>query len=377
MVRVLLVDPSSRGGIASYTAMIAKALRTAGGDPSVLGSSALAPAADPAPVMRRLPAEDWGRPDGAGLGFYARRAEAWARSALIIAATVARRRPDVVHFQAPINRRFDARLLRLLARRRPVIWTAHDVLPFESTDADRDRFAAIYRAVDRVIVHTEPAAEQVRTVAGVEPVVIEHPVPEGVERMSSAEARKRLGLAADGRLLCALGFIRAYKGYGLLADVWDRLGPEAPRLLVMGELLAEEERPVLERLARSSRVELRLGYAEERDLQLAACAADALLLPYTTASDSGLVHLARAAGVPVIASDAPQLAASVSATHTGIVLPRDVELWASALTGELPAPPPMPPGLLDVGANHLAVYEQALAARLRGSRSAPRSASGD
>jgi glycosyltransferase involved in cell wall biosynthesis len=364
-VRVLIVDPSSRGGIPLYTALIAKALQRSGIEGVVLGSRGLEEVADGVPTLRRLPVEDWGKPAAAGPGFYARRALTWLRSAAIVLAAVRRVDPDVVHFQMPINRRFDVHLLRWLGRRRQVVWTAHNVLPFESTEADSRRFAAIYRAVDGVIVHTRPAAEQLQAIAGVKAVVIEHPVPEGIARVPAAEARGHLGLPATGRLLCALGFIRAYKGYELLADVWERLGRDAPKLLVMGELLAHDEQHVLDRLARCDQVELRLGYASERDLQLAACAADALLLPYTVASDSGLVHLARATGVPVIASDAPQLAASVSATRSGTVLPREVEAWASAVTGELPQPPAPPPPLEAVGAAHAEVYGQLGAARSR------------
>ena len=362
-IRILVVDPSSHGGIVAYTAMIANALKIAGGDPIVLGSTALEVSTRAVAVERRLPAQRWGRPADAGLGFYARRALAWARSAMIITRAVRRLNPDVVHFQAQINRRFDARLVRLIARRRPVVWTAHDVLPFERTDADRGRFAAIYRSADRVIVFTRPAAEQLLAIAGVHAAAIEHPVPGDIEPVPRPEARARLGLSVDGRLLCALGFIRSYKGYGLLADVWEALGSTAPRLLVMGELMAEEERPVLERLASSEQVELRLGYASDDDLMLALSAADALLLPYREASDSGFVHLARAFGVPVIASDVPQLAASVVASGAGVVLPREIGVWATAVTAALRPPPPAPPSTYKVGAKHLAVYRQALSAR--------------
>ncbi|MGZ4386527.1 MAG: glycosyltransferase, partial [Gaiellaceae bacterium] len=362
-MRVLLVDPSSRGGIAAYTMLVARALSLAGADVATLGSRELdSPSAD-LPLARRLPADRWGRPEHAGLGFYLRRAATWLRSALAVRSAVAREAPDVVHFQMPINRRLDAFLLRRLARRRALIWTAHDVLPFERSEGDRARFAAIYRAVDRVIVHTEPAAAELRELAGVDPVVIPHPVPP-VARTPREEARRRLGLAGEGRLLCALGFIRPYKGYGLLADVWERLGERAPRLLVMGELLDEEQRPVLERLGRHEQVELRLGYASDSDLQLAACAADALLLPYTSASDSGIVHLARATGVPVIVSDAPQLASSVRESGSGTTVTRDVQAWSEAVIGDLPEPPPPAPALEETGASHLVVYESALRARM-------------
>jgi hypothetical protein len=121
MVRVLLIDPSSRGGIAAYTALIAQAVQSAGGEPTVLGARALEAATDSVPRQRRLPDQTWGRPDAIGPGFYARRLQAWLRSALVVAATVRRGQPDVVHFQAALNRRFDAFLLRRLSPRRPVV----------------------------------------------------------------------------------------------------------------------------------------------------------------------------------------------------------------------------------------------------------------
>jgi glycosyltransferase involved in cell wall biosynthesis len=362
-MRVLVVDPSSRGGIPAYTMLLARSLSAAGADVAILGSRELEPTGGEVRLVRRLPADRWGRPRHAGPAFYLRRARTWIRSALVIRSEIARERPDVVHFQMPVNRRLDALLLRRLARREALVWTAHDVLPFERSERDRRRFGSIYRAVDRVIVHTPAAAGELRALAGVDPVVIEHPVPSPT-RTPRAEARRRLGLALEGRLLCALGFIRSYKGYGLLAEVWERLGERAPRLLVMGELFDERERPVLERLARHRQVEIRLGYAGDADLQLAACAADALLLPYASASDSGFVHLARALGVPVLASDAPQLASSVSATRAGAVIARDADSWARAVVAELPEPPPPPPPPEAVGASHLALYDDVLERRL-------------
>src|SRR6185437_8273589 len=62
---------------------------------------------------------------------------------------------------------------------------------------------------------------------------------------------------------------------------------------------------------------------------------------------------------------APELAASVRAAAAGAVVPRTVEDWCAAVTGELPPPPPAPPALTATGSRHLAVYREALAARTR------------
>jgi glycosyltransferase involved in cell wall biosynthesis len=99
-------------------------------------------------------------------------------------------------------------------------------------------------------------------------------------------------------------------------------------------------------------------------MQLAIAASDALLLPYEDASESGLLHLSRALGVPVIASDAPQLAAAVASSVTGVVVPRTVDAWSAAVTSELPSPPlPEPSNLESVGRAHLALYRELLAKR--------------
>ncbi|PWU18672.1 MAG: hypothetical protein C5B48_14510 [Candidatus Rokuibacteriota bacterium] len=223
-----------------------------------------------------------------------------------------------------------------------------------------------------MIVHTPPAAEEIEQVAGIEASVIPHPVPDDAIQLPRSEARRRLGLPSDRRVLAAVGFIRPYKGYGLLADVWDDLGESAPTLLVMGELLGSEEEPVLERLRRLVRADVREGYASHWEFSLAVAAADAILLPYAVASDSGILHLARAIGTPVIASDAPQLAAAVTSTGAGIVLPRSVAYWREAVTGALPPPPPPPPPLATVAEAHLALYDEVLSSR-RPTRRRPRS----
>jgi glycosyltransferase involved in cell wall biosynthesis len=363
-VKALLVDPSSHGGIAVYTGLIARALSAAGQDVTVLGSQALPEAEATYALKRWLPRFEWGRPADAGLGFYVRRALVWGVSAGTVETVALARHWDVVHFQAPLNRRLDEWLVRTVRKLAPVVWTAHDVLPFEREEADRERFAAIYRAADLVLVHSAAAASQVRELAGVEALVVDHVVAPPLVSSDAATARARLGLPREGRILAALGFIRAYKGYDLLADVWARLGGEAPFLLVMGQVVGgEDAAEPLERLERTGRAEIRLGYASDEDLQLAIAASDVVLLPYTAASESGLMHQARALGTPVIASDVPLLAEAVVTTSAGRVVPRDVAAWAAAVTGPLPEAPPAPPTSAATAAAHVEAYDEALRRR--------------
>jgi D-inositol-3-phosphate glycosyltransferase len=360
-VRPLLVDPSGRGGIVRYTERLAAALVLVGARPTVLMCRSVRGGRHDCPVRRWLPRQRWGRPRRriAWPAFYAGRASAWVSSAIAVEVATRRTHADVVHFQAPIHRRLDVGLVRHISRHLAVIWTAHDVLPHEPAVGDEAVFTSIYRAADLVIVHGQIAAQEVRRMAQVEPAVIAH-VPVGAPRVDAADARRRLGLPPDERILGALGFIRSYKGYDLLADVWERLGTSAPLLLVIGDVVDEPGRQALERLERCDRTIVWAGYASDADLHLAISAVDAVLLPYVDASDSGILHSGRAAGVPVLASDAPQLASLVRETNAGSVLPRRVAVWAEAVTGPLPNAPPEPPTSEAIGRAHLDAYEEAL-----------------
>ncbi|MFQ5426863.1 MAG: glycosyltransferase, partial [Gaiellales bacterium] len=203
------------------------------------------------------------------------------------------------------------------------------------------------------------------SLAGVRASVVAHPVPV-VTAVGRDAARRELGLPGDGVLLGALGFVRPYKGYDLLADVWERIGETGPSVLVMGEQLEPGQTDVLQRLGRAPRAIVRLGYVEHRELALAVEACDAVLLPYVGGSDSGILHLARSLRTPTIASDSPQLASSVLANRCGTVVPRDPEAWLAAVTGELPAAPAPAPAPSATGQAHLRVYATAL--RSRGGR---------
>ena len=118
--------------------------------------------------------------------------------------------------------------------------------------------------------------------------------------------------------------------------------------------------PILGRLEDSGRAVLRLGYASDEDLDLAFSALDALLLPHQRASTSGLAAMAAAIGVPVLASDLPELAAADLAAGADLAVERSPEAWAEAVTGALPARGlASATDLAERGRTRLQAYEQA------------------
>jgi glycosyltransferase involved in cell wall biosynthesis len=360
--RVLLIDPSEKGALPLYTGMVAEGLVAVGLRPVLLASRHLLPPdlAISWTIHRWLPAERWPPPSGAPVVPAWRQALSWLGCALVIVAAAIALRPKIIHVQHPIHPRLDPLLLRILTHLVPVVWTAHDVLPHDPSSNAVERARRLYSLPQVVLVHSASAAREVARIAEVSALVIQHPARNLDAVPDRVSARQRLGLDPKSRLAVVVGFIRAYKGYDLIADTWDLLGDRAPDLLVLGELVDESERKVIDRLQSHPRAYVRLGYASDADIVGAMAAADVILLPHKHGSDSGSLHMARAVGTPVLSSDMQQLASAVSATAAGHVLPRDPAIWAEALVGDLPARPAKPPLPVATGNEHLSAYREAL-----------------
>jgi glycosyltransferase involved in cell wall biosynthesis len=79
-------------------------------------------------------------------------------------------------------------------------------------------------------------------------------------------------------------------------------------------------------------VRLLEGYLPDAEVEAVFRAADVTVLPYRSATQSGVTHVAYALGVPVIITDVGGLAETVTAEKTGFVVPpEDREALAAAV----------------------------------------------
>ncbi len=100
------------------------------------------------------------------------------------------------------------------------------------------------------------------------------------------------------------GRLAQYKGLDLLADAWSRLGDEADcQLVVAGEAPADGTMDaVLDQLTAVG-ADVRRGWLTESELGAILAGSRAVVLPYREASQSGLVPIAHALGIPVLATN--------------------------------------------------------------------------
>jgi glycosyltransferase involved in cell wall biosynthesis len=218
-------------------------------------------------------------------------------------------RPDVLHLQWLALPQADAHL----HLRAPSVFTAHDLLPRRSASR-RELWRRLLRRFDRVIVHTNRGRETLGEL-GVDARVIPHPVyPSGAVR------------ADDGATLLSLGVIRPYKGLPDAIEVTRRL-PDA-RLLVAGDPAMP-----LDGLRTADRVEWRLGFLSQAELDGALSQATVALFPYRAELDqSGALLQALGAGVPAVAYDVAGLGEPIRAFGAGRVVPAgDVDALTAAV----------------------------------------------
>lgn len=154
-------------------------------------------------------------------------------------------------------------------------------------------------------------------------------------RWTRETARRHLGLPAEGEVALFFGYVRHYKGLDVLLRAWPRVRARRPvTLLVAGEFYedAAPYRALAAAAGGEPGVRLLERYLSDEDVEAAFKAADVTVLPYRSATQSGVTHVAYALGVPVITTDVGGLAETVKPDETGLVCaPEDPAALAAAV----------------------------------------------
>jgi glycosyltransferase involved in cell wall biosynthesis len=242
---------------------------------------------------------------------------------------------DVVHFQWLAVQALD----RWLLPRRPVVLTAHDLLPREPRPGQAWAQRGLYDAVDAVVVHSSYGREVLVERLGVDPAkvrVIHH----GAFRHLTAQPREvplpdELA-AVRGPVVLFFGLLRPYKGVETLLSAWR--GVSGAELWIVGR-----PRMPLEPLQAQAPPGVRFipRFVSDAELPGFFRRADVVVLPYerTERLDwSGVLATALAFGKPTVVSDVGGLGEVAAAGAARLVAPGDADALRAALTGLLDDP---------------------------------------
>ena len=201
---------------------------------------------------------------------------------------------DLVHFQWLAVPALDG---PLLPRRRPLVLTAHDIVPRGGGPAGHRR---LLRRFDALIAHSAHGRERLIAELGVAPERA-HAIPHGafahLAALPAAALPAELPQTGAPVVLC-FGLLRPYKGLDVLLDAWD--APAGAELWIVGRAMMN-----VAPLRSRTRPGVRWVTRYVTDGELAACfrRADLVVAPYRESEQSGVIATALAFGTPLLASD--------------------------------------------------------------------------
>ena len=213
----------------------------------------------------------------------------------------------------------------------------HNVLPHESRPADKQLTRWLLRSAGGALTHSAEEAARARTLAPGALVTAARMPPHLPaadpavpldDHAPFADRRSSPPVPAPGSChLLFFGIVRPYKGLDVLLRAMAR-GPGHVTLTVAGEFWGKAEaetRALIGRLDLTGRVTLRPGYVPANEIPALFDAADALVLPYRSATSSQNAWLAFEYGRPVVVTQAGTLADQVRDGVDGVVCAPDDE----------------------------------------------------
>lgn len=149
-------------------------------------------------------------------------------------------------------------------------------------------------------------------------------------------ARRGMDVGPEERLALFLGLIRPYKGVDVLLDAFARLPKTSTwRLVVAGEPWGGLEQVLsaqVEALHLGDRVRLSFGWVPEAEVDQLLSAADVLVLPYRSGTQSAVAPMALNRGLPVLSTDVGGLGEVVEHGVSGLLVePNSPQALARAL----------------------------------------------
>lgn len=253
---------------------------------------------------------------------------------------IRRKKPDMVVIQwwHPYFAPCYYLLLRFMGRQN-VVFVCHNVFPHERFPMDRFLTRLALKGGSHYIVHAREEGEELKKVRQKPDYVFTpHPTYHAFrfEGMRREQAREKLHIAPEERILLFFGYVREYKGLKYLLQAMPEIcrKDEKAGLWVVGEFGADKEEylALIRGLGIQDRICVKDSYTPDREVEKYFAAADLVVLPYVSATQSGIVQIAYGFTRPVVVTNVGGLPDVVTDGKTGYVVePEKPEAIAEAV----------------------------------------------
>jgi len=206
-----------------------------------------------------------------------------------------------------------------------VVCIADNIIPHEKRFGDKPFTKYFVKPVDAFITMSEKVLADLRLFVKDKPAkMVLHPLYDNFgTAVSKQEAREKLGIANDQKIVLFFGFIRKYKGLDILLDAMKLLQDNKTniKLLIAGEFY-EDQKPYDEQIAQlniKDSLILHTSFIADSEVKYYLCAADVVVQPYRNATQSGVTPLAYHFEKPMIVTNVGGLPSLVPDNKVGLV----------------------------------------------------------
>ena len=341
--KVIIIGPAYplRGGLATFNQRLAKQFIDEGFDCSIYSFSLQYPgflfpgttqfSSDPAP---------------AGLDIHTSINSINTFNWLKTGLRLKKLNPDliVVRFWLPFMGPALGTILRIVKKNRhtKIIAITDNIIPHEKRFGDIAFTRYFVRACNAFVTMSEKVMSDLRQFEPAKPAAqVLHPLYDNFGTpVSKEEARQKLGIPVNQKLALFFGFIRKYKGLDLLLEamkiIKDRQRSstaDRPVLLVAGEFYEDEQpyRQKINELDIADMLILRTNFIPDSEVKYYLSAADVVVQPYRSATQSGVTPLAYHFEKPMIVTNVGSLPSMVPDNKVGLVCEPDPVSIADAI----------------------------------------------
>ena len=255
---------------------------------------------------------------------------------IVVGNRIRREAPDMVlmKYWTPFMAPCFGTIARIARRngKTKVLCQIDNVEPHEHHIVDRPFNRYYLGAVDGFVYMSEQVHGELKEYTSAPALFSPHPMFSNFgNRVERNEAYQKLGLDESCNYLLFFGLIREYKGLDTLLEAWKRVHRDGLKLIVAGEFYESKDKylPLLEQLDDS--VVLHDRFVADEDVKYYFSAVDALVLPYKTATQSGVTQIAYNFSTPMIVTEVGGLPEIVPNDRVGYVCPPTVEGVAEAI----------------------------------------------
>lgn len=210
------------------------------------------------------------------------------------------------------------------------IFICHNVFPHERFPMDKKLTKMVLSKGDAFILHSETEAQDLLTIKPDADYRVQvHPTYSAFNFNNSTkdEAREILGINKDERLLLFFGYVREYKGLKHLITALsilkkNNMMDKLPKLYIVGDFDGNKDE-YMARIADAGieeNVTVVDGYVPDKEVEKYFAASDIVVLPYESATQSGIVQIAYGFEKPVIVTRVGGLPEVVDDEKTGLII---------------------------------------------------------